>query len=65
MCVYAETNGRIGETLLLLGLSLLLIGMDCDRIGKQFPCIVSFYKEKFILVINSYNKNFQEKNFHG
>ena len=72
VCVYTETNGAyggIGETLLHSRLWLLLINMDCDRIGEQHSflgyCIVSFYKEKFILVINSYNKNFREKIFHG
>ena len=56
--VYTETNGGIGETLSHSRLSLLLI--DIDRIGEQTSsflayCIASFYKEKFVLVINSYN----------
>ena len=28
-------------------------------------CIASFHMENFILLINSYNKNFREKNFRG
>ena len=37
--------------------------MDCDRIGEQFPCVLYsvILQRKFILVINSYNKNFGEK----
>ena len=64
--VYAETNGGVGETLLHLRLSLLLINIDCDCILlKEHYCIASLDKKKIVLVINSYNKNFSEKNFHG
>ena len=38
-CVYTETNGGIEETL-HSRLSLLLIDMDCNLIGEQFPCIL-------------------------
>ena len=60
VCIATETNGGIGETLLHSRLSLLLIDMDCDHIGEQFPCVLY----GVILQINSYNKN-QEKNFCG
>ena len=58
--VYTETNGGIGEMLLHSRLSLLLIDMDCYHIGEQFPCILYsvILQRKFVLVINSYNKNF-------
>ena len=48
------------ETLLHSSLSLLSIDMDCDRMGEQLHT-VRIYKEKFVLVINLYNKNFREK----
>ena len=64
MHVYTETNGGIGETLLHSRLSLLSIDIDCDRIGEQFPSVL-YSVEKFVLLINSYNKNFREETFCG
>ena len=44
--------------------ALLLIDMDSDCIGEQFPCILySIILQRKI--INPYNKNFREKTFCG
>ena len=69
MCVYTETNGaygRIGETL-RLRLSLLLIDMDYDRIGEQFPCVLYsvILQRKIRFKIFAQQKIFERKIFVG
>ena len=75
--VYTETNGGIGEMLLhyyyylrlfffILGY-VIIQGYHCYRLiwiaTVEESSFLAYCIASFFLVTNSYNKNFQEKNF--